>query len=157
MYTEVLDTEIVLLFRFLVTVILALAGQKNLLKKTATVLLTIQYHVMCIHVKRYLTTILFLSLNSRASKLLSLIVSLFTSNYVFQWRKFFPDQELLYPPSFDSRIVLYPTQKNLRDYLAWRQVSWMRVRLSALDCPPFLLNTHCTIPIFWEDTFQEGQ
>jgi len=60
--------------------------------------------------------------NRRASKLLSLIVSLFTSNYVFQWSKFFPDQELLYPPSFDSRIVLYPTQKNLRDYLAWRQV-----------------------------------
>lgn len=58
----------------------------------------------------------------RASKLLSLVVSLFTSNYVFQWSKFFPGQELLYPPSFDSRIVLYPSEKNLRDYLSWRQV-----------------------------------
>jgi len=58
----------------------------------------------------------------RASKLLSLVVSLFTSNYVYQWSKFFPDQDLLYPPSFDSRIVLYPSEKNLRDYLSWRQV-----------------------------------
>lgn len=58
----------------------------------------------------------------RSSKLLSLVVSLFTSNYVFKWSKFFPDQELLYPPSFDSRIVIYPSEKNLRDYLSWRQV-----------------------------------
>jgi len=60
--------------------------------------------------------------NRRASKLLSLVVSLFTSHYVFHWPKFFSDQELLYPPSFDSRIVLYPTEKNLKDYFAWRQV-----------------------------------
>ena len=26
-----------------------------------------------------------------------------------------------YPPAFDSRTVLYPTDKNLRDYLSWRQ------------------------------------
>jgi len=60
--------------------------------------------------------------NRRASKLLSLVVSLFTSHYVFHWSKYFSDQELLYPPAFDSRIVLYPTEKNLRDYLSWRQV-----------------------------------
>lgn len=58
----------------------------------------------------------------RASKLISNVVSLFTSNYVFQWADFFPDQKLLYPPAFDSRVILYPTEQNLRDYLAWRQV-----------------------------------
>lgn len=29
--------------------------------------------------------------------------------------------ELKEPPSFDGRIVLYPTTKHLRDYLSWRQ------------------------------------
>jgi len=29
---------------------------------------------------------------------------------------------LLYPPAFDGRLVLYPSEKILRDYLAWRQV-----------------------------------
>ncbi|XP_023159326.1 probable tRNA(His) guanylyltransferase, partial [Ceratitis capitata] len=28
---------------------------------------------------------------------------------------------LLYPPCFDGRIVLYPSDQNLRDYLSWRQ------------------------------------
>lgn len=27
-----------------------------------------------------------------------------------------------YPPSFDGRIVLYPTEKAVRDYFSWRQV-----------------------------------
>ncbi len=26
-----------------------------------------------------------------------------------------------YPPSFDARAVVYPTNNNLRDYLSWRQ------------------------------------
>ena len=26
-----------------------------------------------------------------------------------------------YPPSFDGRIVLYPTEKVVRDYFSWRQ------------------------------------
>jgi tRNA(His) guanylyltransferase len=29
---------------------------------------------------------------------------------------------LQYVPSFDSRVVLYPTDRALRDYLSWRQV-----------------------------------
>ena len=33
----------------------------------------------------------------------------------------FPTQELLYPPMFDGRVVLYPSEKNLRDYMSWRQ------------------------------------
>ncbi|XP_050450038.1 probable tRNA(His) guanylyltransferase isoform X2 [Cataglyphis hispanica] len=57
----------------------------------------------------------------RASKLLSNVNSLFASAYVYYWPRIFRGKELYYPPSFDARIVLYPTDKNLRDYLAWRQ------------------------------------
>lgn len=57
----------------------------------------------------------------RASKILTCINSLFTSSYVFNWSNFFDDKQLLYPPSFDARIVLYPSDENLRDYLGWRQ------------------------------------
>ena len=27
----------------------------------------------------------------------------------------------LYPPVFDGRTVLYPSNQNIRDYLSWRQ------------------------------------
>ena len=57
----------------------------------------------------------------REMKLVSTLVSLFTSNYVCAWRDFFPDLPLQYPPSFDGRAILYPTAKNLHDYLSWRQ------------------------------------
>ncbi|UZO16032.1 tRNA-His guanylyltransferase variant 2 [Rhizophagus irregularis] len=57
----------------------------------------------------------------REAKILSTIVSLFTSNYVFLWKSYFADKELQYPPSFDGRIVQYPSDNNLRDYLSWRQ------------------------------------
>ncbi|CAH1984818.1 unnamed protein product [Acanthoscelides obtectus] len=33
----------------------------------------------------------------------------------------FQRPKLKYPPSFDGRIVLYPTDQNLKDYLSWRQ------------------------------------
>ncbi|CAH1153359.1 unnamed protein product [Phaedon cochleariae] len=59
--------------------------------------------------------------NRRNSKIMTYINSLFTSSYVFFWKEFFEDVKLSYPPSFDSRIVLYPTDQNLRDYLSWRQ------------------------------------
>ncbi|KAI9146175.1 Thg1 C terminal domain-containing protein, partial [Paraphysoderma sedebokerense] len=59
--------------------------------------------------------------NRREAKLTTLIVSLFTSNYVYHWPHFFPAKKLQYPPSFDGRAVLYPTLQNLRDYLSWRQ------------------------------------
>ncbi|XP_066581041.1 probable tRNA(His) guanylyltransferase [Prorops nasuta] len=61
------------------------------------------------------------SYNRRASKLMSIVNSLFSSSYVFYWSQFFPTKILLYPPSFDARVVLYPSNKNLRDYLSWRQ------------------------------------
>jgi tRNA(His) guanylyltransferase len=37
------------------------------------------------------------------------------------WAEYFPDTKLLVPPCFDARLVCYPTQKTLRDYLSWRQ------------------------------------
>ncbi|KAB0798192.1 hypothetical protein PPYR_09242 [Photinus pyralis] len=60
--------------------------------------------------------------NRRGTKLLTHITSLFSSSYVFHWRDYFHDQSMLYPPYFDGRIVLYPSDNNLRDYLSWRQV-----------------------------------
>lgn len=59
--------------------------------------------------------------NRRGSKILTCVNSLFTSSYVFYWSEFFGNKKLLYPPSFDARIVLYPSDQNLRDYLSWRQ------------------------------------
>lgn len=55
------------------------------------------------------------------SKLMTHVVSQFSSSYVFYWKEFFGDEPLLYPPGFDGRVVLYPTNHNLRDYLSWRQ------------------------------------
>ncbi|KAJ7596513.1 Thg1 C terminal domain-containing protein [Mycena floridula] len=59
--------------------------------------------------------------NRRESKIVSTLTSLFTSSYVFHWRDYFPDTNLQYPPSFDGRIVLYPTGREVRDYFSWRQ------------------------------------
>ncbi|EDV20051.1 uncharacterized protein TRIADDRAFT_32525 [Trichoplax adhaerens] len=56
----------------------------------------------------------------RASKLMTNVTSLFSSSYVFYWKNYFNDI-LQYPPTFDGRVVLYPSDKNLRDYLSWRQ------------------------------------
>ncbi|XP_075458308.1 putative tRNA(His) guanylyltransferase isoform X4 [Ascaphus truei] len=49
------------------------------------------------------------------------VVSQFASSYVFYWKEFFPEQSILYPPGFDGRVVLYPSEQNLKDYLSWRQ------------------------------------
>lgn len=57
----------------------------------------------------------------RASKLLTTVTTYFSSCYVFYWKDYFPDTPLLYPPTFDGRVVLYPSEKNLRDYFSWRQ------------------------------------
>ena len=65
----------------------------------------------------------------RESKIVSLLTSLFTSAYVYHWSTYFtPSEEepagkrLLYPPTFDGRIVCYPSEKEVRDYFSWRQV-----------------------------------
>ncbi|XP_041846078.1 probable tRNA(His) guanylyltransferase isoform X2 [Melanotaenia boesemani] len=57
----------------------------------------------------------------RASKLMTHVTSQFSSSYVFYWKEFFGEQPLLYPPGFDGRVILYPSNRNLRDYLSWRQ------------------------------------
>ncbi|KAJ2159977.1 tRNA-histidine guanylyltransferase 1-like [Coemansia sp. RSA 552] len=57
----------------------------------------------------------------RASKLMTLLVSRFTSAYVFYWSEFFPQTRLEAPPAFDSRVVVYPSDRIMRDYLCWRQ------------------------------------
>lgn len=54
-------------------------------------------------------------------KLLTNVNSLFSSSYVFYWKEYFEEKELKYPPAFDGRIVLYPSDQELRDYLSWRQ------------------------------------
>ncbi|KIM85050.1 hypothetical protein PILCRDRAFT_817887 [Piloderma croceum F 1598] len=59
--------------------------------------------------------------NRRHTKIVTTVTSLFTSCYVFHWQSYFPDSPLRYPPSFDGRIVLYPTEREVRDYLSWRQ------------------------------------
>ncbi|KAF4596637.1 tRNA-His guanylyltransferase [Pleurotus pulmonarius] len=59
--------------------------------------------------------------NRRESKICSTLTSYFTSCYVFHWREYFPDVPLLYPPSFDGRIVVYPSSREIRDYFSWRQ------------------------------------
>ncbi|CAH0380617.1 unnamed protein product [Bemisia tabaci] len=59
--------------------------------------------------------------NRRRDKIMSTVNSLFSSAFVFHWTSFFGFVKLLYPPAFDARVVLYPTDANLRDYLSWRQ------------------------------------
>ncbi|KAF9223272.1 tRNAHis guanylyltransferase [Gyrodon lividus] len=59
--------------------------------------------------------------NRRHAKILTTLTSYFTSCYVFHWPQYFPDDTLQYPPSFDGRIVLYPDERAIRDYFAWRQ------------------------------------
>ncbi|EIN03965.1 tRNAHis guanylyltransferase [Punctularia strigosozonata HHB-11173 SS5] len=60
--------------------------------------------------------------NRRMSKILTALTSIFTSMYMFHWAEHFPQKALKYPPSFDGRIILYPSEQEVRDYFAWRQV-----------------------------------
>ncbi|KAI9473790.1 MAG: Thg1 C terminal domain-containing protein [Benjaminiella poitrasii] len=57
----------------------------------------------------------------RSSKICSTVVSLFASNYVMHWTEYFGETKLQYAPCFDSRVVCYPNDKIMRDYLCWRQ------------------------------------
>ena len=59
--------------------------------------------------------------NRRASKIMTNVVSLFASAFTFYWPRYFSTVTLQYPPAFDARVILYPTDDNLRDYLSWRQ------------------------------------
>ncbi|KAF9169592.1 hypothetical protein BGX21_000812 [Mortierella sp. AD011] len=58
----------------------------------------------------------------REAKIVSTVVSLFTSAYVYYWSDYFMDSKRpLYPPVFDGRAVLYPSEVEVKDYFAWRQ------------------------------------
>lgn len=59
--------------------------------------------------------------NRRREKIISLVNSVFSSSYVFYWNDYFQDEKMKYAPCFDARIILYPSDSNLRDYLSWRQ------------------------------------
>ncbi|CAD2088278.1 tRNAHis guanylyltransferase, putative [Plasmodium vinckei lentum] len=59
--------------------------------------------------------------NRRHDKILTNVVSYFTSSFIFNWKKYFPNKELVYPPSFDARIIVYPTENEIKDYFSWRQ------------------------------------
>ena len=59
--------------------------------------------------------------NRREDKILSCVLSLFSTSYVFYWGKYFPEMKLQKIPSFDARIVLYPSLEDLQNYLSWRQ------------------------------------
>ncbi|GAB2303299.1 tRNA-His guanylyltransferase [Dionaea muscipula] len=57
----------------------------------------------------------------RSSKILSLIVSFFTSLFVAKWKEFFPHKELRYPPTFRGKVIPCASVEVLQHYLAWRQ------------------------------------
>ncbi|KAL4074744.1 Thg1 C terminal domain-containing protein [Scleroderma yunnanense] len=59
--------------------------------------------------------------NRRHAKILTTLTSYFTSCYVFHWPRYFPNTPMQYPPSFDGRIIVYPDERSIRDYFAWRQ------------------------------------
>ena len=68
--------------------------------------------------------------NVNTSKLVTTVVSTFTSYYVHLWATYFPAQPLTSPlPSFDGRAVCYPSIGNLRDYMSWRQVDCKHVHI----------------------------
>ncbi|KAJ7946280.1 tRNA(His) guanylyltransferase [Quillaja saponaria] len=57
----------------------------------------------------------------RASKVLSIIVSFFTSLYISKWREFFPRRDLKYCPSFHAQVISCASIEVLQAYLLWRQ------------------------------------
>ncbi|KAG0334918.1 hypothetical protein BG004_000212 [Podila humilis] len=58
----------------------------------------------------------------REAKIVSTVVSLFTSAYVYYWPDYFSGSTRpKYPPVFDGRAVLYPSEVEVKDYFAWRQ------------------------------------
>jgi len=59
--------------------------------------------------------------NRREDKILSCVLSLFSSTYTYKFSDFFTAYkrpECI--PSFDARIVLYPAIEDIKAYLSWR-------------------------------------
>lgn len=59
--------------------------------------------------------------NRREDKILSCVLSKFSTSYVFYWSRYFPEVPLQKIPSFDARVVLYPSLDDIQNYLSWRQ------------------------------------
>ncbi|XP_042520635.1 tRNA(His) guanylyltransferase 1-like isoform X1 [Macadamia integrifolia] len=57
----------------------------------------------------------------RASKIVSIIVSFFSSLYVMKWKEFFPQKEMRFLPSFHGQIFCCPSAEVFKDYLVWRR------------------------------------
>ena len=57
--------------------------------------------------------------NRREDKILSCVLSLFSSAYTYKFDEFFGSKPLKIP-SFDGRIVLYPSLEDIKAYLSWR-------------------------------------
>ncbi|MED6219231.1 hypothetical protein PIB30_033937 [Stylosanthes scabra] len=57
----------------------------------------------------------------RASKVLSIITSFFSSIFVTKWSGFFPQKELQYSPSFHGHVTSCASVDVLQAYLLWRQ------------------------------------
>ncbi|CAH2355585.1 tRNA(His) guanylyltransferase [[Candida] railenensis] len=60
----------------------------------------------------------------RESKLISTFSSTITAYYQHHWSVVFPSKPLKIErlPTFDARVVMYPTAKLIKDYFSWRQV-----------------------------------
>jgi tRNA(His) guanylyltransferase len=83
----------------------------------------------------------------RNAKLVSTVVSTFTAAYVALWPTAFQSGsawedgtaraslDVTMLPTFDGRVVCYPSWENLRDYLSWRQVDCTFFFLVALPYP----------------------
>lgn len=56
----------------------------------------------------------------RTQKIVSTVVSMFTASYVANFAKI-TGKELLQLPSFDGRLVCYPSEAIIKDYFSWRQ------------------------------------
>lgn len=59
----------------------------------------------------------------RQAKITTHVVSIFTAAYVHLWPRYFshPLDSVDALPSFDGRLVVYPTAREVRDYFSWRQ------------------------------------
>ena len=57
--------------------------------------------------------------NRREDKILSCVLSLFTSAYTYKFQDFFSIRPKKIA-SFDGRIVLYPSISDVQAYLSWR-------------------------------------
>ena len=72
----------------------------------------------------------------KSSKLVTTVVSTFSSYYVYLWPQFFPETPLTTPlPSFDGRVVMYPSVQNLRDYMSWRQADCLSISFNIYHHP----------------------